>query len=173
MTGYDRGEFGQAWSDDVDVEGGHNGCDTRNDILRRDLADLVVKPGTNGCVASSGTLFDYYTAQTVPFLRGTTTSDDVQIDHVVALADAWQTGAQQITADQRRNLANDPLNLQAVEGPVNQAKAAGDAATWLPPDKSYRCTYVARQIGVKARYGLWVKATERDAMVDVLAGCPG
>ena len=91
----------------------------------------------------------------------------------MALADAWQTGAQQITADQRRSLANDPLNLQAVEGPVNQAKGAGDATTWLPPDKSYRCTYVARQIGVKARYGLWVKVAERDAMVDVLAGCPG
>ena len=173
MTGYDRALFGQAWSDDVDVEGGHNGCDTRNDILRRDLTDLVIKPNTNGCVALSGTLFDEYTGDTVPFLRGQTTSDDVQIDHVVALADAWQKGAQQLTIERRRDLANDPVNLQAVEGPVNQSKGSGDAATWLPPEKSYRCTYVARQITVKSTYGLWVTQAEHDAMAGVLAECPG
>jgi len=172
MTGYDRALFGQTWSDDVDVEGGHNGCDTRNDILRRDLTDLTVKPNTNGCVALSGTLFDAYTGETVPFLRGQTTSDDVQIDHVVALADAWQKGAQQLTTDRRRDLANDPVNLQAVEGPVNQSKGSGDAATWLPPQKSYRCTYVARQITVKSTYGLWVTQAEHDAMAGVLADCP-
>jgi len=170
-TGYSRDEFGQAWSDDVDVEGGHNGCDTRNDILRRDITAPQIKPGTQGCVVLSGTLNDTYSAQVIAFVRGETTSEAVQIDHMVALSDAWQTGAQQLSAAQRQDLANDPLNLQAVSGPVNDAKGDGDAATWLPPNTGYRCEYVARQIQVKARYGLWVVPAEHDAMAQVLAGC--
>jgi len=170
-TGYSRDEFGQAWSDDVDVEGGHNGCDTRNDILRRDITAPEVKPGTQGCVVLSGTLADPYSDQVIAFVRGETTSEAVQIDHVVALSNAWQTGAQQLTGAQRQDFANDPLNLQAVSGPVNDAKGDGDAATWLPPHVGYRCRYVSRQIQVKARYGLWVVPAERDAMARVLAGC--
>jgi len=170
-TGYSRDEFGQAWSDDVDVEGGHNGCDTRNDILRRDITAPQIKPGTQGCVVLSGTLNDTYSARVIAFVRGETTSEAVQIDHMVALSDAWQTGAQQLSAAQRQDLANDPLNLQAVSGPVNDAKGDGDAATWLPPNTGYRCEYVARQIQVKARYGLWVVPAEHDAMAQVLAGC--
>ncbi|MFT4088895.1 MAG: HNH endonuclease family protein, partial [Gordonia sp. (in: high G+C Gram-positive bacteria)] len=153
-TGYSRGEFGQAWSDDVPVQFGHNGCDTRNDILRRDLVDVVAKPGTRDCVIASGALHDPYTGKTIEFVRGSKTSTAVQIDHVVPLADAWQKGAQQLTVEERTALANDPRNLQAVDGPTNQQKGAGDAATWLPPQKSYRCTYVTRQIEVKATYHL-------------------
>jgi hypothetical protein len=170
-TGYSRDQFGQAWSDDVDVEGGHNGCDTRNDILRRDITARRIKPGTQGCVVLSGTLTDAYSDAVIAFVRGETTSEAVQIDHMVALSNAWQTGAQQLTAAQRRDFANDPLNLQAVSGPVNEAKGDGDAATWLPPNVDYRCEYVARQIQVKARYGLWVVPAEHDAMARVLAGC--
>jgi hypothetical protein len=170
-TGYTRDQFGQAWSDDVDVEGGHNGCDTRNDILRRDITAAQIKPGTQGCVVLSGTLADTYSDQVIAFVRGETTSEAVQIDHVVALSNAWQTGAQQLTGAQRQDFANDPLNLQAVSGPVNDAKGDGDAATWLPPHVGYRCRYVSRQIQVKARYGLWVVPAERDAMARVLAGC--
>ena len=172
-TGYTRDQFGQPWSDDVDVEGGHNGCDTRNDILRRDITAAQIKPGTQGCVVLSGTLADTYSDQVIAFVRGETTSEAVQIDHLVALSNAWQTGAQQLTAAQRQDFANDPLNLQAVSGPVNDAKGDGDAATWLPPNVGYRCEYVARQIQVKARYGLWVVPAERDAMARVLAGCGG
>ena len=172
-TGYTRDQFGQAWSDDVDVEGGHNGCDTRNDILRRDITAPQIKPGTQGCVVLSGTLADAYSDQIIAFVRGETTSEAVQIDHMVALSNAWQTGAQQLTTAQRQDFANDPLNLQAVSGPVNDAKGDGDAATWLPPNVGYRCEYVARQIQVKARYGLWVVPAERDAMARVLAGCGG
>ena len=168
---FSRSQFGQAWSDDVTVDGGHNGCDTRNDILRRDLTAPQIKPGTQGCLVLAGTLIDSYTGARVAFLRGAATSDDVQIDHLVALSDAWQTGAAQLTAARRQDLANDPLNLQAVSGSVNQAKGDGDAAEWLPPDVGYRCTYVTRQIEVKARYDLWVTAAERDAMAGVLAGC--
>ncbi|MGO4192637.1 DUF1524 domain-containing protein [Arthrobacter sp. YAF17] len=166
-TGYSRDQFGQAWAD-VD----RNGCDTRNDMLRRDLSNLALKPGTRDCVVLSGVLADPYTATLINFLRGGSTSAAVQIDHVVALSDAWQKGAQQLTAAQRLSFANDPLNLLAVDGPANQQNSDGDAATWLPPNKSFRCDYVARQISVKSSYGLWVTRAEHDAMARVLGDCP-
>lgn len=165
-TGYSREEFGQAWAD-VDK----NGCDTRNDILDRDLAATTFKPGSRECVVLTGSLADPYTATTINFLRGSATSSAVQIDHVVALNDAWQKGAQQLTVEQRTALANDPLNLLAVDGPSNQQKGASDAATWLPANKSFRCEYVARQISVKATYALWITQGEHDAMAKVLADC--
>jgi hypothetical protein len=167
-TGYSRDQFGQAWAD-VD----RNGCDTRNDMLRRDLTSLAIKPGTRDCVVLSGRLNDPYTAAPINFLRGTSTSTAVQIDHVVALSDAWQKGAQQLSADRRTAFANDPLNLLAVDGPANQQKSDGDAATWLPPNRSFRCEYVARQISVKSSYSLWVTQAEHDAMARVLGDCPG
>ncbi|MBE7161897.1 MAG: DUF1524 domain-containing protein, partial [Williamsia herbipolensis] len=172
-TGYSRTQFGQAWSDDVDVAFGHNGCDTRNDILRRDLTGVVARPGTRDCVVLSGTLADPYTGRSIPFTRGERTSEAVQIDHVVALSDAWQKGAQQLSADERRDFANDPRNLQATDGPTNQQKGDGDAATWLPPNRTFRCTYVERQITVKSVYRLWVTSAEKDAMTRVLMSCGG
>lgn len=170
-TGYDRDLFGERWTDDVTVEYGRNGCDTRNDILRRDLADVVSKPGSNGCAVLSGVLNDPYTGTTVEFLRGPGTSAEVQIDHVVALSDAWQKGAQQWDEFTRRNFGNDPLNLQTTIGWVNQEKGDGDAATWLPPNVSYRCAYVTRIVDIKAAYGLWVTPAEHDAIARVLADC--
>ncbi|MBA4023867.1 MAG: deoxyribonuclease [Gordonia sp.] len=170
-TGYDRDLFGQAWTDDVNVEGGHNGCDTRNDILRRDLTAIVYKTGSNECAVRTGTLADPYTGTTIAFTRGQSTSSAVQIDHVVALSDAWQKGAQQLTPAQRADFANDPRNLQATDGPINQQKSDGDAATWLPPNKAYRCTYVARQVAVKAAYTLWVTQAEKDAIARTLTAC--
>lgn len=166
-TGYKRAKFGRAWAD-VD----RNGCDTRNDILGRDLKDKRLKPGTRGCKVMAGTLSDPYTRKTISFRQGRRTSSAVQIDHVVALSNAWQTGAQQLTEAQRTQMANDPYNLLAVDGPSNQQKSDGDAATWLPANKGYRCDYVARQIGVKHKYGLWVTAPEKAAMKRVLATCP-
>jgi hypothetical protein len=166
-TGYDRALFGQAWAD-VD----HNGCDTRNDVLRRDLTPHVVKSGAKGCMVLSGTLHDPYTGKTIAFVRGASTSSTVQIDHVVPLSDAWQKGAQQWPTSRRTAFANDLLNLLAVDGPTNQAKSDGDAATWLPPSKDYRCRYAARQIAVKAKYGVWVTGAERDALRRILATCP-
>jgi hypothetical protein len=171
-TGYSREQFGPAWSDDVTVPDGHNGCDTRNDILRRDLTHITLKPNTSGCVVATGKLADPYTATLITFVRGAGTSSAVQIDHVVALADAWQKGAQQLTMQRRTDFANDPLNLLAVSGPVNQQKSDGDAATWLPPNRSYRCAYVARQIAVKHKYRLWVTAAEQAAMQRILTTCP-
>jgi len=166
-TGYDRALFGQAWAD-VD----RNGCDTRNDVLGRDLTSEQAKPGTHGCLILSGTLRDPYTGTTIVFVRGRSTSSKVQIDHVVALSDAWQKGAQQLTTSRRTAMANDALNLLAVDGLTNQRKSDGDAATWLPPNKAYRCSYAARQIAVKAKYGLWVTSAERAALGRILATCP-
>lgn len=166
-TGYKRTQFGRAWAD-VD----RNGCDTRNDILGRDLTGKKFKAGTRDCKVMSGTLADPYTGKTIYFKQGRKTSARVQIDHVVALSNAWQTGAQKIGAGQRRQMANDPYNLLAVDGPSNQRKSDGDAATWLPKKKSYRCSYVSRQIGVKHKYGLWVTKAEKAAMQRVLATCP-
>ena len=162
-TGYDRDQFGQRW---LDVD--RNGCDTRNDILARDLTNI----DEVNCRVYSGTLADPYTATTINFVRGNDTSADVQIDHLVALSDAWQKGAQQLTADQRATFANDPLNLLAVDGASNAQKGDGDAATWLPKNKGFRCEYVARQVSVKATYGLWVTQAEHDAIASILSACP-
>jgi hypothetical protein len=170
-TGYGRDAFGKAWTDDVNVEGGRNGCDTRNDILRRDLIDITLKPGSNGCTVLSGTLIDPYSGNTIPFTRGANTSAAVQIDHLVALSDAWQKGAQQLDQSTRQDFANDPRNLQATSGAMNKQKGDGDAATWLPPNKAYRCTFVSRQVEVKAAYGLWVTQAEHDAIANLLIGC--
>ena len=166
-TGYDRDLFGQRWADTD-----RNGCDTRNDVLRRDLTGVALKSGTHGCVVLTGTLADPYSGTSISFVRGEGTSELVQIDHVVALSDAWQKGAQQWSASRRLAFANDPLNLLAVQGRLNAQKGDGDAATWLPPAKSYRCAYVARQVAVKAKYGAWVTAAERDAIARVLSTCP-
>ena len=166
-TGYDRDAFGQRWAD-VD----RNGCDTRNDILARDLTDVVYRSGTNDCVVDTGVLVDPYSGQRIEFMKGNTTSTAVQIDHVVALADAWQKGAQAWDAEKRLRFANDPLNLLAVGRTPNQQKGDGDAATWLPANKPYRCAYAARQVAVKAEYGLWVTPAERDQLAAVLKTCP-
>ncbi len=169
VTDFSRYRFGEAWSDDVNVEFGHNGCNTRDDILRRDLAELVVRPGT--CYAQSGVLHDPYTGQTIAFTRGPNTSDAVQIDHLVSLSDAWYKGAREWHDQRRRDFANDPRNLLAVGGQVNFDKAFRDATAWLPPNEAFRCEFVARQIDVKATYGLWLSSNEKRAMEDVLARC--
>ena len=166
-TGYTRDQFGTAWKD-VD----RNGCDTRNDILNRDLKSIVYKVSSQDCVVLSGVLIDPYSGETIDFLRGVATSANVQIDHVVALSNAWQTGAFKFTLEKRTAFANDPLNLLAVKGVLNSQKGDGDSATWLPPKKSYRCAYVARQVAVKAKYGLWLTAPEKAAIVKIISKCP-
>ena len=167
-TGYSRARFGAAWADV-----NRNGCDTRNDVLRRDLTSVRLTAGTGDCRVAAGTLADPYSGTTIAFTRGVTTSSEVRFDHVVALSNAWQTGALTWTADQREALANDPLNPLAVQGRLNEQKGDGDAATWLPPNKAVRCAYVSRQVAVKARYGLWVTPPEKAAITRLLVGCPG
>lgn len=164
-TGYTRAQFGQAWADTD-----RNGCDTRNDILRRDLSDPVFKEGTRNCVVLSGTLHDPYTGKTIDFQRGER-SADVQIDHVVPLSDAWQKGAQQWTAQKRLEFANDPANLRSADGAANQEKGDGDLATWLPSNKTFRCEYAVNIVEVKAVYGLWMTQAEHDKASELLGTC--
>jgi hypothetical protein len=162
-TGYTRAQFGQAWFDTD-----RNGCDTRNDVLRRDLGSRQMK---NACKVLAGTLApDPYTGTSIRFVYGG--ASEVDIDHLVALSDAWQKGAATWPAGKRLALANDPLNLLAVDSSTNRSKGDGDAATWLPPNKAFRCAYVARQVAVKGKYAIWVTSAERDAMTRVLGTCP-
>ncbi|WP_254885757.1 HNH endonuclease family protein [Streptomyces sp. NA02950] len=162
-TGYERSAFGSSWVDTDD-----NGCGTRDDILKRDLAKVRFRGGH--CLVASGTLDDDpYTGRSMRFVRG---HSKVDIDHVVALSDAWQKGAGQWDRDKRVAFANDPLNLIAVDASANRGKGDGDAATWLPPNKAYRCDYVAHQVAVKKKYGVWVTRAEKDAMTRVLNRCP-
>ena len=163
---YDRQAFGQRWADTD-----HNGCDTRNDILARDLARPTFKPGTRDCVVLTGTLAEPYTGTTIQFQRGDKSSALVQIDHVVALADAWRSGAWQWDAQRRQEFANDPENLLAVDGAANEDKSASSADQWLPPNAAFRCDYVKRQIAVKYAYGLSVTQAEQDAMATQLTTC--
>jgi hypothetical protein len=166
-TGYDRDALFGDWAD---PDG--NGCDARNDVLARDLTNKVFGTGRDKCLVLSGTLIDPYSGKKIDFIRGQGTSTLVPIDHVVAVSDAWQKGAFKWDATKRINFYNDPLNLIATQRSLNSQKKDGDAATWLPPLKSYRCAYVAHQIAVKAKYGIWVTKAEKDAMVRILATCP-
>lgn len=161
-TGYERSLFSDGW-------GQINGCTVRNFILIRDLRSVTFR---SGCVVNTGVLIDPYTKKRISFKYGVRTSSAVQIDHVVALSDAWQKGAQALNAKQRYGLYNDPLNLLAVDGPTNASKGDRDAASWLPPNKSYRCAFVARQIAVKIKYKLWLVSAEKATMNQVLASCP-
>jgi hypothetical protein len=161
-TGYSRAQFPH-WSD-LD----RNGCDARNDILKRDLTEVVFKVGTRDCKVLSGVLLDPFSNKVLTF---TSVKSAVDIDHVVALSNAWQTGAAYFDRNIRSQIANDPLNLLAVDAKLNRQKGDGDAATWLPPNKAFRCEYVSRQVSVKAKYSLWVTSPEKEAILRVLSNC--
>jgi hypothetical protein len=161
---YERDHFGSGWAST-------NGCDTRNRILQRDLEAEVLD--ADNCTVLSGSLqHDPYTGKAIAFTRGPGTSNAIQIEHIVALSDAWQKGATIFTPEKRQEFANDPLNLLAVDGPTNMQKSDSDAAEWLPPQKSFHCRYVARQIAIKLKYALWVTRAELSAMKRVLQTCP-
>ena len=163
-TGYARSQFPH-WSDPD-----RNGCDARNDILKRDLTDISYKAGTRDCKVIAGQLLDPFSGKVIIF---STTKVVIDIDHVVALSNAWQTGAAYFDKALRTQIANDPLNLLAVDSKLNRQKGVGDAATWLPPSKSFRCAYVARQVAVKAKYKLWVTEPEKVAITKILSSCVG
>lgn len=171
-TAYDRtGQFGTAWTDDNTAEMGGNGCSTRNDILARDLKKVRFSD-TKKCKVESGTLDDPYTGQEVNFIYGPNTSAAVQIDHIVALQNAWVSGAYNLDQATRVNLANDPENLVASGGRENVSKGSKDASRWLVPNNpDYRCQYAASQVNVKKKYSLSVTAAEKYALQNVLGQC--
>lgn len=174
MTGYDRAMFGQEWSDAARVpEFGRNGCDTRNDLLARDLQRETVE--SNGCVVTQGVLaYEPYTgARNVYFDKHDGLYEtDFDVDHLVSLSNAWVTGAQFWAPEKREELANTPINLLLTDPSQNRSKGDGDFATWQPPNKAFRCSLAARQIRVKAAFGLWITPPEKAAFERVLATCP-
>ena len=163
-TGYTRAQFPH-WSDPD-----RNGCDARNDTLKRDLTDISYKAGTRDCKVIAGQLLDPFSGKVITF---STTKVVIDIDHVVALSNAWQTGAAYFDKALRTQIANDPLNLLAVDSKLNRQKGDGDAATWLPPSKTFRCAYVARQVAVKGKYTLWVTEPEKVSITKILSSCSG
>jgi Protein of unknown function (DUF1524) len=170
MTGYDRDQYGPAWSDDVTVAGGHNGCDTRNDMLRARLVKPTFKPGTRNCVVLTGTLLDPYTGRTERFDR-TRAAAAIQIDHIVPLAETWRSGAARWTPAQRRDLANDPAELAPVDGKQNSAKGDSGPDSWRPPNRGSWCWYATSYINVKSHYQLSVQPSEKAALGDMLRYC--
>ena len=176
VPGYQRGcaageacSFGPAWTDDSTAPDSHNGCGTRDDVLREQLADVVFRAGS-GCVVVGGTLHDPYTGAVIPFSK--TNAAAVQIDHVYPLARAYDMGAAGWTQERRTAFANDTeLELLAVDGRANQAKGDSGPAQWLPPNPAETCGYLRRYIGVAAAYGLAITAAEHDVMARILAGC--
>ena len=161
-TGYNREQFYSGWPT-VD------GCNLRQRIIRREFGETAV---LDGCTVLAGEFVEPYTGKLVKFTEKSAISKGIQIDHVVALSDAWQKGAQYMAAEDRYAMATDPLNLLAVDATANSQKSDGDAATWLPPNKAFRCQYVTRQVSVKYRYGLWVTSAEKEAISRVLESCP-
>ncbi|MBP3899492.1 HNH endonuclease [Candidatus Saccharibacteria bacterium] len=161
-TGYARTAFYKTWPN-VD------GCSLRQIIIKREVGESVK---LDGCDVVAGTFVEPYTGNTFTATQKSDFSNHIQIDHVVALSDAWQKGAQYKSAEERYAMATDPLNLLAVDASANQQKSDGDAATWLPSNKAFRCQYVARQISVKYKYGLWVTEAEHNAIADILQNCP-
>lgn len=165
MAGYSRERFGPDWADVND-----NGCDTRNDVLNRDLVHRSWEDSDH-CEVKRAVLHDPYTGRTIHFIRGVGTSLAVQVDHMVALGDAWQTGARKWSAARREVFANDPRELIAVSGSSNEQKGDDDAASWLPPRRAFDCQYVADQVMIKYTYRLWVTPAERSALAHVLRRC--
>lgn len=174
--GYDRSckagdgcVFGTAWTDDVDVTDGHNGCSTRDDVLRRDLTAAETKTGTRGCVVVAGALHDPYTGQILQFAKAR--AGDVNIDHILPLAAAWDLGAWRWTPRQRQNFANDPLNLLAVQATVNLSKGDRTPGEWTPSTASGRCLYAERYVAVAVAYRLPVTPADRAALAVDLHPC--
>ena len=167
-TGYDRDEFGYAWMDTADgVPFARNGCDTRNDLLKRDGQEVRFKSGSD-CVVVAMTLDDPYTGTSIEWRKQK--ASEVQIDHVVPLSYSWQMGSSRWPENKREQLANDPLNLIPAEGKANSAKRDSGPASWLPPDKSIRCAYAVRFAQVATKYELAVTAPDREAMLRQCGG---
>nr|WP_156112084.1 HNH endonuclease family protein [Prescottella defluvii] len=175
--GYERGckagqgcVFGPSWSDDHSGPAGHDGCDTRNNVLAADLTDVTFRDGTGDCVVIAGVLADPYSGRTIEFTKQD--AGAVQIDHVYPLAAAWDMGAAAWSPERRRDFANDvTYNLLAVSGPENQAKRDSTPSRWLPPDPAFHCFYVGKYLGAAVHWGLPITTADRDAIADVAAGC--
>ncbi|MCB9442427.1 MAG: HNH endonuclease [Mycolicibacterium sp.] len=170
---YRRAAFGHAWDDDNSAPGGHNGCDTRNDILSRDLMEIT-RIATARCpqAVAAGTLRDPYTNATIAFVRGENVGASVQIDHIVPLAYAWDMGARDWPDPLRKRFANDPANLLAVAGRANQEKGDLPPGEWMPPNTAFRCQYAMQFIDVLRGYRLPVDEASARELKNAAVSCP-
>jgi hypothetical protein len=158
MDGYSRDAF-DIWAGQPD------GCTTRQDVLARD-GDNVVEGG-DGCQPTSGSWYSAYDDTTVTVVAQAT------IDHVVPLADAWRTGADQWTAARRKAFGNDLTDAQLIiaSSSSNSAKSDQDPSEWKPPNRAYWCTYGEQYVSVKYRFDLFVTSAEKDALGELLDAC--
>jgi hypothetical protein len=171
VLGYKRDQFGQTWTDNHAGRGGHNGCDTRNDVLAAQLTAVQYRARSK-CVVIAGTLpTDPYTGRRIDFRKAAATK--VQIDHVYPLARAWDMGAASWPLQRRVDFANDEAaNLLAVDGPANASKNDSGPGEWLPLNRNYRCTYVLRYLQVAHKYALPITTTDRNAAQAITRICP-
>ncbi len=170
---YHRSAYGEAWDDDNDAPGGHNGCDTRDDILDRDLVDktyVSIKRCPNA--VATGILHDPYTNTVIAFQRGAKVGEAVQIDHIVPLAYAWDMGASGWPEPLRLRFANDPANLLAVQGQANQDKGDLPPALWMPPNTAFACQYAIQFIAVLRGYALPVDEPSAGVLRQAASTCP-
>lgn len=169
---YDRTAFGPAWDDGSDAALAGNGCDTRDDILARDLRDTT-HVATTACprAVAAGEMRSPYTGERIDFRRGRERGGTVQIDHIVPLAYAWDSGAHAWGARMRLTFANDPANLVAVDGRSNQDKGDSPPAEWMPPNAGFRCRYSVQFVVVASTYGLAVDEPSVAALRDALGRC--
>ncbi|WP_280696089.1 HNH endonuclease family protein [Kitasatospora sp. GP82] len=162
-TGYDRDQFGPAWTDNVDgVPFGHNNCSTRDDLLARDGKSVEHKDGS-ACVVTSMTIYDPYTGKKVQWSKQQATK--IQIDHVMPLSYDWQMGAAKWDKAKRAQIANDPLNLIPADGSQNASKGDSGPASWLPANETVRCSYAVRFAQVSLKYQLPVTPDDKKAML--------
>lgn len=176
--GYDRScasgrlcVFGTAWTDaTTGTEWSRDGCDTRNQALKRDLRNVQIKPDTRGCVVLSGDLTDPYSGDQVQFRRSA--GSPVSVDHIYPLATAWSRGASTWSLEVRKRFANDPANLLTTTAAVNSAKSDKMPNRWMPATASGRCLYAKRLITVALTYQLPVTSAENQALNRALRDCP-
>lgn len=164
VPSYEREEFLPGGWADLDGDG----CYTRNEILARDLEQVTYLADGENCKVATGRLADPYTGTVIEFNREESTQT-VQIDHIVALAEAWRAGAWEWTKDQRKAFANDPAELLAVAGAANQSKGDRGPASWLPD--ANRCGYGAAYANLAARYQLGIAEADREALRNLLKSC--
>lgn len=131
---------------------------------------------------NTGILLEPYTGKTIHFQRGTSNKTEggsasnrdggIQIDHVVAYAEAYRSGLDKLDFAQRDAYYNDPDVLLASQAEANNVKKDGTIAEWEPSNQTFQCDYASLQIGIKAKYGLMVDQKEHDKLAQVLASCP-
>lgn len=161
------------------VDGKTGNYTTRDLVLERDMSNVTYNSRGN---VNTGILLEPYTGKTIHFQRGQSNKTEggsasnrdggIQIDHVVAYAEAYRSGLDKLDFQQRDTYYNDPDVLLVSQAEANNVKKDGTIAEWKPSNQAFQCDYASLQIGIKAKYGLMVDQKEHDKLAQVLASCP-